>query len=505
MSINRRDFLIVTGAGLGSMLLAGCSEGDGEDACSPIGTNDNDYDVIVLGAGIAGLTAAWYLNDRHSVKVLEKNDRVGGKAITGTRNGFAYAKGTEYLGEPEGALKTIIDKLGLQPREIPSPSDVHYHKNQFYYGDDGIALQMIQESNLSEYNRFVDTIQKTFSVYEDVPELDLNSDVAKLDNITARQWFENNKFPEIFHKIYNVSSKGLFGATIDEISALSYISEIYFDYEGDEPIASVDDLENSDAKGKERTYTYTFDKGIAEVTDAMAKALGGKVQLNSTVTSVINTDKGYKISYVDGAGNNRTLTSRLVILAVPAPIALQVGSAVLSNEQKSLMAQVSYSSYATIALFSDESIFNKGFDLAVPDGYFFTDVYDSTWVQRHYDPSLQGRKDSIMSVYIAPQSYQDKGLLNMTDEELLNRVYTDLEKIYPGARGKIVGADIQRFQHAYPVMTVGAYQRLTRLHAISTEGLLLAGDYMIYPTFEAAVESGFLAHEWAAEALEQCK
>ena len=46
-------------------------------------------------------------------------------------------------------------------------------------------------------------------------------------------------------------------------------------------------------------------------------------------------------------------------------------------------------------------------------------------------------------------------------------------------------------------MTLGAYKRLTRLHETTNNGLYLAGDYMIYPTFEAAVESGQIAAEKA--------
>ena len=42
-------------------------------------------------------------------------------------------------------------------------------------------------------------------------------------------------------------------------------------------------------------------------------------------------------------------------------------------------------------------------------------------------------------------------------------------------------------------MTLGAYRRLRRLHELNAGNLMLAGDYMIYPTFEAAVESGALA------------
>lgn len=106
-----------------------------------------------------------------------------------------------------------------------------------------------------------------------------------------------------------------------------------------------------------------------------------------------------------------------------------------------------------------------------------------------------------MSAYIAPKSYKDRSLLAMSDEELLQNLYEDLEQIFPGVRSKIVGYDITRFPYAYPIMTLGAYVRLTRLHEITRGGLLLAGDYMIYPTFEAAAQSGHLAAKKAKDEL----
>lgn len=503
MRLNRRKFLALASSCLSAPILSSCGDSQGAELATPNEPVHTDVDVIVLGAGAAGLTAAWYLKDQYSVRVLEKAAQVGGKAITGNRNGFSYAKGTEYLGEAQGALKTIIERLQLRPREIPAPSDIHFQNGQFFYGDDGIALQMIQQSSLADYNRFVKTIQDTFANYKDIPELDLQAEIAKLDDMSVRQWFELHKFPAIFHQIYNVSSKGLFGATIDEISALSFISELYFDFESEAPIANVAELENVEVQEQASTGAYTFDTGISEVTNALAKSLGDRVQRSCTVTAVTQEKNVYAVHYTDAAGLKQHTTARQVIVATPAPIALQLAAPLLSAEQRAIMQQVKYAAYATVALFSHEAIFNQGFDLAVPDGYFFTDMYDSTWVQRHYDASLQGKKESIISLYIAPQSFQDQSLLSMSDDALMARVYQDLERIYPGATAKVVGYDIQRFQYAYPVMTKGAYKRLSRLHKITSGGLLLAGDYMIYPTFEAAVESGFLAHELALEQLKK--
>ncbi|MCP4149228.1 MAG: hypothetical protein GY757_15885, partial [bacterium] len=161
-----------------------------------------------------------------------------------------------------------------------------------------------------------------------------------------------------------------------------------------------------------------------------------------------------------------------------------------------------YSPYITVALFSDEAIYNSAFDLAVPDNLFFTDVYDSTWVQRAYDDSLTNKQKYIISIYIAAQSYSDTTLLQLADSQVLANIYTNLNTIFPGAQQKVTGYDIQRFPYAYPVMTQGAYTRLTRLHDITTGNVQLAGDYMIYPTFEAAVETGYLAAEKIEEHLQ---
>lgn len=92
--------------------------------------------------------------------------------------------------------------------------------------------------------------------------------------------------------------------------------------------------------------------------------------------------------------------------------------------------------------------------------------------------------------------------MSMPEETILKKLYTDLETIFPNIKKLVKGYDLIRFQYGYPVMTPGAYRRLTRLHAISNEGVFLAGDYMIYPTFEAAAVSGMLAAERAEEWLE---
>ncbi|MGL4737737.1 MAG: flavin monoamine oxidase family protein [Cellulosilyticaceae bacterium] len=458
-------------------------------------------DVVIVGGGIAGLTCGYYLENDDYV-ILEKNSSIGGRTLSGMHNNFTYAKGTEYLGTPESPLTEMIDELGLEPQEIPSPMDAYFDGKDFYYGEEGIKRYLITNSSYDAYEEFTELVLEAYEDYDEVTDLYYNAKAKRLDNMSARQWLVNHKIPEVFIKKYNVSAKGLFGANMDEISALSFIPEAAYDYE-EEELEEID-YDDYDAEDLEEEYveatqeasgSYSFVKGLTELTDKLGEVMGDKIRYNSRVTSVVKKGRNYEVSYAGKDGKASKIIAESVVLAVPAPEALKIASNALSKEKVNLMSQVDYASYATVALFSDEPIFNKAFDLAVPDDYFFTDIYDATWTERYYDEDKKDIPASIMSVYVAPKVSTDHTLDTLSDEKLLNNIYKDLDKIFPGASQKITGYDIERFPYAYPVMTKGAYKRLMRLNDLNTGTLILAGDYMIYPTFEAAVESGYNAAE----------
>lgn len=460
------------------------------------------HEVVIVGGGIAGLTSAYNLDSKNFV-ILEKKSTVGGRTISGVHESFTYAKGTEYLGTPEGTLATMIDELGLSPKEIPSPMDAYFDGKNFYYGNDGIKRYLVQNSSPEYYNEFTTLLRDEYKHYDEIPDIKYTTYQEDLDYTTAREWLKDNDIPDVFAKKYNVSSKGLFGANLDDISALSFIPEAAYDYEGGEDIADTDysDFDSEDLQEEyldaqnEKSGSYSFVKGITELTDKLASLYKDQIKLNSNVKSITEQDDEYLITYTNAEGKEVKMIAEEIILSVPATEALKIAPDVLSREQKDIMNKVEYSSYATVALFSDTPIFDKAFDLAVPDDYYFTDIYDSTWVERNYDENKEEIDKYIISIYVAPKESNDHKLDVITDEELLKNVYKDLDKVFDSASNKVTGYDIERFPYAYPVMSLGAYERLLRLNELNTGSLILAGDYMVYPTFEAAVQSGYVAAE----------
>jgi protoporphyrinogen oxidase len=485
---------IATGmASVGLLFRAGASSAEGTEP-------ESGFDTVIIGGGIAGLTAAYVLAERN-ITVLEAEQRVGGRAITGTRGGWSYAKGTEYLGAPEGIFAEIVEELGLTPVEIPAPMDIGFRGGHFHAGSGAKSKYLIDQGGLETYNRFLRTLMQINEDYAPVPEHDPNGPLAWLDDITARAWFEKLGLPEVYHTTYNVMARGLFGATLDEVSALGAFEEIAFDFEGAEPLEDMDDA-RAMAREAAPSGAYTFKTGITEVSDAIAEYLGDRLRAGARATRITGDDEdGYVVRYVDGDGKTHALEADSVIVATPTPITLEIADAVLSAEQKGILARIPYAPYITAAIFSDRPIFDKGFDLAVPDGWFITDLYDSTWVQRHLDPAADGFEGAVASLYIAPKGYKDAEFLTLSDQEIMRRGLSDLDRIFPGASARVTGFDIHRHRYAYPVATLGAFARLTRLHRTLTGGMQLAGDGVNYPTYQTAIMSGEVAAQRLIEFL----
>jgi monoamine oxidase len=83
------------------------------------------YDVIVIGAGFAGITAARDLSEAgRSVLVIEGRDRIGGrtwyKPFPGTEKGVEYG-GTWFSTQWMGALRREIERYGIELVDQPAP------------------------------------------------------------------------------------------------------------------------------------------------------------------------------------------------------------------------------------------------------------------------------------------------------------------------------------------------------------------------------------------------
>ena len=109
------------------------------------------YDIVVIGSGIGGLTAACYLaKEGVKVLVLEKHYVPGGYTSSFSKNGYYFDVGAHYLGScrETGHVGRIIDEHNLKEdiRLIKcDPSDV------LRVGDKEVRLYADYERTVNEY------------------------------------------------------------------------------------------------------------------------------------------------------------------------------------------------------------------------------------------------------------------------------------------------------------------------------------------------------------------
>ena len=79
---------------------------------------EHDVEVVVVGAGIAGLATAWRLRHREVV-VLERAERVGGRIWSEQRGDYWLNFGAHVFAGPESATGRLLDEVGVAAAPVP--------------------------------------------------------------------------------------------------------------------------------------------------------------------------------------------------------------------------------------------------------------------------------------------------------------------------------------------------------------------------------------------------
>ncbi|HHS13262.1 MAG TPA: NAD(P)/FAD-dependent oxidoreductase [bacterium] len=109
------------------------------------------YDTIIVGGGIAGLTAAAYLSrEGQKVLLIEKNRECGGLVNSFTRDGFHFDAGVRAL-EDAGIISPMLKDLGIHLEVVKSPVSL------------GIENEMLHIEGLESLEQYRDLLARLYS------------------------------------------------------------------------------------------------------------------------------------------------------------------------------------------------------------------------------------------------------------------------------------------------------------------------------------------------------
>jgi len=108
--------------------------------------DDKKYDTIIVGGGIAGLTAAAFLAKAgQAVTLFEKQDKVGGLIQTFGRNGVYFDGGLRSM-ENSGILFPMLRALGIE---------IDFVKSKTSIGIADLVMVIENEESIDDYQAFL--------------------------------------------------------------------------------------------------------------------------------------------------------------------------------------------------------------------------------------------------------------------------------------------------------------------------------------------------------------
>jgi len=110
------------------------------------GENQLEYDVIIVGGGMAGLTAGAFAVDAgYSVLICEKENQLGGLINSFDKNGFTFDVGIRAI-EDSGIVFPMLSSLGIE---------IEFVKSRVSLGIEDRVIAITSEESLKDYFEFL--------------------------------------------------------------------------------------------------------------------------------------------------------------------------------------------------------------------------------------------------------------------------------------------------------------------------------------------------------------
>lgn len=264
-----------------------------------------DVDVVVVGAGLAGLTTARDLTrSGFEVVVLEARARVGGRTFDKSlQNGVMVEFGGQWIGPTQDAVGSLIGDLDLEtfPTYIDGEDLVVYGDSLVRHSSDDFGLP---DETSVEVNRVWERIEELASkVSTSAPWA--SSGAELFDQLTVASWLEAQTDDDLTLRFFGLVVPAIFAAESHEMSMLHFL----FYIRSGNGLAM---LASTEGGAQERRVVG----GTQAISQAMARDLDSAVHLDTVVHALAQNHSGIRVVH-----NKGSITASDVVAAIPPTLA----------------------------------------------------------------------------------------------------------------------------------------------------------------------------------------
>jgi len=351
--------------------------------------------VAIIGAGISGLSAAYYLAQEceHQgcdveIHLFERSDRLGGVIRTERSDGFLFEWGPENFVPFKPEAVRLVKELGLGHELIGSNDAVRQtyviHEGRLHSLPDGMAFLAPVRILPFWATPLLTTKGKLRAMLEPfIPR--------SRGDLTVRAFLERRLGQELTERVAEPLVSAIYGGDIDQLSIASALSDTY---RTEQKHGSLWNgmRKNHHSGGSKLPFFMTLRSGMETLVDGLEKALRDRIVIQTGADGLRVERRGGGFRVKDGRADH---SYESVVSCVPAPAAaelLRPISAISASE----LAEIHYTSTSLIYLGYKRSEFSnplRGFGFVTPENE--SEVLDAcTWVSTKFEG--RSPEDSVL-------------------------------------------------------------------------------------------------------------
>jgi monoamine oxidase len=439
---------------------------DGHSFAKPDATQKTD--IVIIGGGMAGLSAAYFLRDKNWL-LLEKEDHFGGNAYQEEYEGQAFSTGAAY--DFRGSFSDqLASEIGLHLPLVDMPDPTI---------DNGQYVTDTWRSGLAHLPYTKEVVASFKKFRDDVMKIDVRGKMLELDNLPFTD-FTSAYAPEV-GKWWDAYGPSNWGAITEDTTAFIGLFDAQYLIKGEDNTRAI-------LPGGLGCISH-------KLVEVMKPKFGERMLAGVTVVSIIQDGDGVHVTYLQG-DKLTTVAAKIAIVCTAKYITSRLVPG-LPKDQYQAMRRMRYAPFPMINMIFDKPVYRRGYDNWCP-GNSFTDFIVADWTIRNnpgYNP-----KYNILTFYTPLRESQRSTLLQEEDcKTLAASVLKDFQKTLP--ESNVDPVEIRLYRRGHPMMMAvpGQYTKNRMIASRPMDRIFFANSDSGGPESLSteAVRISHAAAEWA--------